>query len=762
MGLLGTPVRRREDRPLLTGGGRFVANLYPPGAAHAVYVRSQVPHAELDSVDVADALAAPGVLGVFTAADLDGPLTHNTYPPPFPGMNGQMVRPILATGRVRYVGEPVAVVVAETLAQAVDAAELVTVDPRPLEAVIDPEAALAGDVDLFPGVDDPAAARHSTGEPVRFEGCEVVVRARLVNQRMSAAPIEARVAVAWWEGDRLTHLTATQGSHDNQAQLCQVYGLAPDRVHVVTPDVGGSFGAKFRAYPEETLLGWLSAKVRRPVGWAETRTESMINLGHGRGQIQHVALGGRRDGTLTHYHLDVVQDAGAYPLIAAFLPRQTMTMLTGPYSIEHASFTNVSVVTNTAPNGAYRGAGRPEATAAIERAVDLFAAEIAMDAAEVRRRNLVPASAFPYTTPVGTVYDAGEYRAALDAALGAAGYTETRVEQARRREAGDPRRLGIGVSCYVEVTASTAAGDYGAVALDPGGTVRAISSSTPHGQGHHTVWSMIVGEVLGVDPSLVEVITSDTDLVPRGVVTGGSRSAQVGGAMLHQAASELVERARPIAAGVLEAAEHDVVFDRVGGAFHVAGTPARRVGWSAVADRLDAPLLAETDWLPAHRTFPFGSHVAVVELDTETGGVRVQRLVAVDDAGTVLNPMIFDGQVHGGIGGGIGQALFEEIVFDPDGTPRTVNFADYAIVSAAELPFFELVRSETPSASNPLGAKGVGEAGTIGATAAVQSAVVDALAPFGVRHLDMPCSPQRVWEALDSARRGRVGDTPHR
>ncbi|MCB0996403.1 MAG: xanthine dehydrogenase family protein molybdopterin-binding subunit [Acidimicrobiales bacterium] len=748
MGFLGTAVRRREDHNLLTGRGRYVANLHPPGTLHAVYVRSLDAHAELVDVDVSAAAAHDGVHAVFMAGDLDGPLAHNTYPPPFPGMNEQMVRPLLATGRVRYVGEPVAVVVAATPSIAADAAELVVVDTSPLQAVVDPEQASEGLDLLFPGIDDWAAARHETGPAVSFDDCDVVVRGRFVNQRMSAAPIEARAAMAWWEGERLVHWTATQGSHNNQAQLCQVYDLPADRVRVITPDVGGSFGAKFRAYPEETMLAWLSSRVGAPVAWTETRSESMVNLGHGRGQIQHVTIGGRSDGTITHYHLDVIQDAGAYPLIAAFLPRQTMTMLTGSYDIEHASFHSVSVPTNTAPNGAYRGAGRPEATAAIERAVDLFASEVGLDPALVRRRNLVPAEAFPYTNAVGTTYDTGDYASALDTALATVGYDDLRADQARRRAAGEHVELGIGVASYVEITASTAAGDYGAVALDPDGTIRAVTSTTPHGQGHHTVWSTIVGDALGVAPERVTVVSSDTDLVPRGVVTGGSRSAQVGGALLHDAANHLVDRARPLAADALEAADADVVFDTDRGVFHVAGTPSRSVGWDGVAERLDAALLVESDWLPVDRTYPFGAHVAVVEVDTETGAVEVLRIVAVDDAGTVLNPLIFDGQVHGGIGGGIAQALFEEIVFDADGTPRTSNFADYAIPSAAELPSFELVRHETPTFCNPLGAKGVGEAGTIGATAAVQSAVCDALAPYGVRHIDMPCTPQRVWNAV--------------
>ena len=746
--ILGHPVLRREDPRFLTGQGKFVANLVPADAAHVVYVTSTEPHARLLSVDVAAAAAAPGVHGVFTAADIDPDVV--VYPPPFPGMNDQMTRTMLARDVVRYVGEPVVAVVADDPGQAADAAELVDVAYEPLAPLVDLEASLRGDVVLFEGIHKQTVYRCSAGEVPEFDDCDVVVRGRFHNQRMSAAPIEARTAFSCWEGDRLVHHTATQGSHNVKVSLMGIYGLDPEQVLVITPDVGGSFGAKFRCYPEEALLGWLARRVGRPCAWAETRTQSMTGLGSGRGQIQDVVVGGSREGRIAAYQLDVIQDSGAYPLIAGFLPRMTMAMCTGVYDIDRAGFRAVSVPTSTTPNGAFRGAGRPEATSAIERAVDLFAAEIDMDPAEVRRRNFLDPNAFPHITMSGMSYDSGDYAKALDLALETAGYDELRAEQAARRANGSAALLGIGLSTYVEVTATTGAGDFASVELHADGTVRAVTSSTPHGQGHETVWPMIVADGLGIELDRVTAVGGDTDCTPRGQVTGGSRSAQIVGSMLLDASQRLVDQVLPTAAELLEAAVTDVVHDLEAGCFHVAGTPAVSVGWTEVAAALDGPLIVESSFESGGQTFPFGAHVAAVQVDPETGRVDLIRLVAVDDAGTVLNPLIFEGQIHGGIAGGVAQALLEEVVYDADANPLTTNFADYPVISAAELPSFELIRSETPTSRNLLGAKGVGESGTVGATAAVQNAVIDALAPYGIRHLDMPLTPERVWKAIAS------------
>lgn len=746
--ILGHPVLRREDPRFLTGQGAYVADLVPPEAAHVVYVTSTQAHARLSSVEVGAAAASPGVLGVFTVADVDPAVV--VYPPPFPGMNDQMVRTMLAQDVVRYVGEPVVAVVADDPGRAADAADLVVVGYEPLPPLVDLEASLRGDVVLFPDIDDQTVYRCAVDEAPDFDQCEVVVQGRFHNQRMSAAPIEARTGFSYWEGGRLIHLTATQGSHNVKTALMGIYGLDPEQVLVITPDVGGSFGAKFRCYPEEALLGWLARRLGRPCAWAETRTQSMTGLGSGRGQIQDVAVGGSRDGRIAAYQLDVIQDSGAYPLIAGFLPRMTMAMFTGVYDIANAGFQAVSVPTSTTPNGAFRGAGRPEASSAIERAVDLFAAEIGMDPAEVRRRNFLDPDGFPHSTVSGMSYDSGDYDKALDLALGAAGYDELRAEQAARRANGSGVLMGIGLSTYVEVTATTGAGDFASVELGTDGVVSAVTSSTPHGQGHETVWPMIVADVLGIDLDRVVAVGGDTDCTPRGQVTGGSRSAQIVGSMLVDASQRLIEQVLPAAAELLEAAVSDVVHDPDGGCFHVTGTPAVSVGWAAVAAALDGPLVVESEFESGGQTFPFGAHVAVVEVDAETGQTELVRLVAVDDAGTVLNPLIFEGQIHGGIAGGVAQALMEEVAYDADANPLTTNFADYAVISAAELPSFELVRSETPTDRNLLGAKGVGESGTVGATAAVQNAVVDALAPFGVRHLDTPLTPERVWKAMQN------------
>ncbi|MDW3214408.1 MAG: xanthine dehydrogenase family protein molybdopterin-binding subunit [Ilumatobacteraceae bacterium] len=737
---------RREDPALLRGEGTFVANLVGPDAAHVAYVLSPEAHGRILSIDVSEA-SIEGVLGVFTFEDID----IKIYPHPFPGMNPEMIRPMLAHDRVRFVGEPIVAIVAETAAVAADATQRVFVDIDHLDPFVDLESAGEAGTTLFPGIADPVAFRCAVGDEPDFSTCDVVVRQRLVNQRISAAPMEPRSGLAWWESGRLVHYSASQAVHENRSLLAELYELEPQNVRVVSPDVGGSFGAKFRAYPEEALLGWFARRFDRPVAWTETRSESMVGLGHGRGQIQHVTLGGRRDGTIEKYSNHVLQDTGAYPLIAAYLPRLTMTMLTGVYAIEDAAFAAESFVTNTTPVGAYRGAGRPEATTALERAVDMFAAECDLDPADVRRRNFVPSDAFPYRTASGAEYDSGDYHAVLEAALDAVDYDSIRAQQRDRRAAGATVQLGVGISSYVEVTASTPVAEFASVELRSDGTFRAVSSGTPHGQGHATVWAGIIGGRLGVADDRIDVVTSDTDQVPYGVVTGGSRSGQVIGSLVDDAACRLVDSARSAAAGLLEAAVDDVVLDLESGSFHVAGSPSISIGWAELA-AATGPLVEAADVDLQGSTFPFGAHIAVVEVDTETGGVDVARFIAVDDAGPILHQAIFEGQIHGGIGGGIAQALMEEVIYDAAGNPRTANFADYSVISAPELPSFELIPSVTPTHKNPLGAKGVGESGTVGSTVAVQNAVVDALTHLGVRHIDLPLTAGRVWQAITDAR----------
>ncbi len=756
MTILGTRVLRTEDHAFLTTGATYSADLRDPlldGAAHVTFVRSPIAHGRISSIEVDDARALPGVLAVLTAADLD---LEGPSPLDVPGLTPEaMVRPWLATDVVRFVGEPFAIVVTERADQAEDAAELVWADIEPLPVVVDPRDAARDEVLLFPEAGTNTSARMgSAGGDELFEGCEVVVRAELRNQRLAACPLEGRAAAAAWHDGGCTVWISNQSVHNAHRRYQAIYGLAADQVRVVTPDVGGGFGPKIHTYPEELLIPWVARHVERPVRWVEARSENMVAMGHGRGHLQSVEIGGRRDGTIEAYRLTTLADGGAYPALGTFLPTFSCKMATGTYAIGRVEAVAQVVVTNTMSTVAYRGAGRPEATAAIERAVDLFAAEIGADPAAVRRQNLIPADAFPYDTPTGATYDSGDYVGALDRALGAAGYDELRSEQARRRAAGDVVQLGIGVSTYVEITAGPVAGrENGSVQVRPDGTVRVLTGSSAHGQGHHTAFAMLVAEATGIDMGAIEVVHGDTALIPRGVGTFGSRSLQLGGAAVHEATGLAVDAGRAVAADLLGVDATEVELDTSCGCFFAGADRTDGRTWAEVAAAADPErgIIEETAFAGGFPTYPFGAHVAVVEVDTETGGVRHVRHVACDDAGTILNPMLAEGQRHGGIAQGAAQVLTEAFLYDDDGNPLTSTFADYGIISSAELPSFELVGMETPTTANPLGAKGVGESGTIGATPAVHSAVIDALGHLGVRHLDMPATPQRVWQAICDA-----------
>ena len=523
-------------------------------------------------------------------------------------------------------------------------------------------------------------------------------------------------------------------------------------MRVICPDVGGGFGAKAHAAPEAVVLGELSRRTGRPVRWTETRSENMTGMGHGRGQIQTVTLGGTKDGDLLAYKIEILQDAGGYPNMGAILPYATRIMATGVYDIPAVEVSSKSVATNTTPTGAYRGAGRPEASAALERAVDLFADEAGLDPAEVRRRNFVQPDAFPFTTPTGTIYDSGNYEESLNRALAAAGYSELLEEQASRRASGDRRLMGIGIATYVEITGAGVGSEYGSVEVLADGSARVVTGSNPYGQGHITSWSMLVSDQTGIPLDRIEVVYGDTDLVPTGETTGGSRSLQIAGSAVFDATGKLVEIARQRAADLLEANPADIVLDTDTARFHVAGTPAVSLGWEDIgvtsSDEANQ-LFALSDFTASGPTFPFGTHVAVVEIDSDTGKVELRRMIACDDAGVILNPLLVDGQVHGGLAQGISQALFEEVRYDEDGNPLSTTLLDYLMPSAAEFPQFERVELETPSPINPLGAKGIGESGTIGSTPAVQNAVVDAVSHLGIRHIDMPLTPERVWRAIN-------------
>jgi carbon-monoxide dehydrogenase large subunit len=758
LSILGTRVLRVEDPRFLTTGGVYTEDVQDDrlaGACHVFFVRSPVAHGRITGIDTAAAKAAPGVVAVYTAADLDG---LRAIKPMLPTWNTHMTQTMLASDTVRYVGEPVAMVVTEEPYQGEDAIELVEVDYDPLPAVVTMNDALTDEVLLFPGAGTNVVGRYGDAaelDPKLFDECEVVVRREIVNQRVAPAPMESRSAAATWgEDGRLTAWIPNQGAQGTRDSLARRLGVESGQVRVITPDVGGAFGAKFGVDPEGVLTAWVAKQLGRPARWSETRYENLLGMTHGRAQQQTVTIGGRRDGTVLAYRIEILQDSGAYPKIGALLPMLTILMAPGPYEIPGAEAIATSVVTNTTPTGAYRGAGRPEATAALERAMDLFAAEIRMDPAEVRRRNLLPPFTEPHQTKFGALYDTGDYVAALDRALAAADYAALRKDQAERRDRGDVVQLGIGLASYVEITGggdeSGPPSENATVEVHPDGTATILTGTSPHGQGHSTAWAMLASEELGIPVDKITLKWGDTDLIPEGGGTGGSRSLQQGGAAVRQASQELLEVARERAAAELEASAADLVWDVAQSSFMVAGDPAAVVPLTRLAET--ERLFVRAVFSAPGATFPFGSHVAVVEVDTETGKVTLTRVIAVDDAGIILNPLLAEGQRHGGIAQGAAQAFLEEVCYDADGNPLTANFASYPILSATEVPSFELADMATPTTYNSLGAKGIGEAGSIGATPAVQNAVVDALAHLGIRHIDLPTTPQRVWQALRAAR----------
>jgi aerobic carbon-monoxide dehydrogenase large subunit len=754
----GVPVRRTEDPRFLRGEGRYLENLPIPGALRAVFVRSMMAHARLVGVDSATAREMPGVAAVLTAGDIDLPPQ-----PPSGNVEGEFRRPILASDVVRFVGEPIAVVVAATLAEALDAAEHILVDYEPLPSVTDLEvASRAGAPLLFPEEGTNVANTFGTdGDDDPLVGAEVVVRGRFVNQRLAPAPMEANAIAVVPESDgAFTVWVSTQVPFDVRDDVAEALRVERSRVRTIAPDVGGGFGAKLAIYPEYLVVAVAAQRLRRPVRWVESRSESMVSMTHGRGQVHTVALGAARDGRFVGLDVSLLADMGAYPR-SAYLPPITQEMLCGVYDIPRVRCRGASVVTNATPVAAYRGAGRPEASALIERAVDMLAVDLGMDPAELRRRNLIPPEAFPFRTAVGTTYDVGEYAVALDEALRLARYDELRAEQAARRQRGDHDVLGIGVSSYVEITAFSEK-EFGSVEVGVDGDVTVRTGISPHGQGHETSLAQIASGVLRVPLETVRVIHSDTGEVPRGGGTYGSRSLQLGGSAVFERSNDIVARARDLSAVALEVDVADVVLDEAG--FHPAGAPDRALRWGDVA-RLAAAgsdgseLVSQGMFREHGSTFPFGAHVAVVEVDVETGDVRPIRHIAVDDCGRILNPALVEGQVHGGLAQGIAQALLEEVLYDEVGNPVTSTLTTYLMPSAAELPAFETFHTQTPTPLNPLGAKGIGESATIGSTPAVQNAVIDALSHLGVRHVDLPLSPERVWRALRLVgMSGRTGD----
>jgi carbon-monoxide dehydrogenase large subunit len=745
MSIFGTRVVRTEDPRLLTTGGVYVDDLREPGlaaAARVTFIRSPLAHALITGIDTSEAKNAPGVVAVYTAEDMDdiSPQTDEPYS-----------EPLLASKRVRFAGEPVAIVLTDGLYEGPDAAELVSVDYEQLHAVVGVEAALTDQILLFPETGTNVVAAGGTGD-ITFDACDIVVDLQTVNQRVAAVPLEGRALAAAYDGTRLTVWHSGQNAQLSRRKLAKTLGMPPEAIRVVVPDVGGGFGAKIGIDRDALVVAWAARKARRPVRWAETRTENLQAMTQGRAQLQWVKIGGNRDGKILAYRLDIAADLGAYPR-AADMPEVTCAMAPGVYDIPQVQTGYRAVLTNATPMDAYRGAGRPEATAALERAVDAFAARIGMAPEQVRRRNFIAPEKFPFRTATGMSYDTGEYEKALDTVLAAAGYEQLRTEQARRRAAGDVRQLGIGLSAYVEITAGDApAGETARVTVDAAGGATVYTGSSSHGQGHHTAWAMLVQDELGIPMDRVSVIHGDTDLIPVGIGTYGSRSLQIGGSALYQAAVEIKEQTSRFVAGLLEISEADIVLDRDSGTWQVRGDPDTTLGWAQLASQSEGgTITAEVRFRGDEPTFPFGAHVAVVEVDTQTGKAELIRHVCVDDAGPILNPVLAEGQRHGGIAQGAAQALLEEVRYDCDGNPLTATLADYAAITATELPSFELAACQTPTTRNPLGVKGIGEAGTIGATPAVQNAVIDAVARLGVRHIDMPATPERVWRAINES-----------
>ncbi|HWP35115.1 MAG TPA: molybdopterin cofactor-binding domain-containing protein [Thermodesulfobacteriota bacterium] len=778
--LFGTPIKRREDPRLITGQAKYTDDFALPGMAHLAVVRSPYPHARIRRIDTRRAAAMPGVLGVFTGRDLKeagfGPLPcawvvpgADTKTPPHPPV---------ALDTVRHVGDAVAIVVATDRYRAADAAEAVEVDYEPLPAVADAVAATQpGAPQLHPDVPNNVCFRwRLSGGDVEaaFRSAEVVIRERIVNQRLIPNAMEPRAALADYQRatGELTLWVTSQNPHIVRFLLGITAGLPEHKVRVIAPEVGGGFGSKIPHYPEDVMVVFASKTLGRPVKWTETRSENYRATIHGRDHIQEVELAARRDGTILGLRARVWANLGAY-LSTASTGIPTILhgpMLSGVYRIPAIEEEVIGVFTNTTPVDAYRGAGRPEATFLVERMVDLLARELGMDPADVRRKNFIPPFTDGYTVATGLTYDSGNYAAALDRALAMADYAGLRRQQAELRARG--RYLGIGLSTYVEICgvgpskAVGAAGFGGGlwesaiVRFHPSGKVNVLVGISPHGQGEETTFAQIVAHELGVPVDDVEVLHGDTDQTPMGWGTYGSRSTAVGGGALVVACRRIKDKARRLAAHLLEAAVDDVEY--ADGRFRVRGAPDRaktiqevalqaNLAWN-LPEGMEPGLEAQAFFDPPNFVFPFGAHLAVVEVDAETGEVRLVRYIAVDDCGRVINPMIVEGQVHGGIVQGVGQALWEGAAYDEHAQLLTGSMLAYAVPKAGFFPRFELGRTETPTAVNPLGVKGVGETGTIAATPAVYNAVMDALAPLGVKRVDMPLTPERIWRAIREAR----------
>ena len=781
-GVLGTSIKRREDPALITGRGKYTDDLKVEGMAHAAIVRSPYAHARIRGIDTSAAESYPGVVAVLTARDVAAAGIPGVVPVGWllPDLKTP-AHPMIAADTVRHVGDAVAVVVAEDRYVARDAAERVAVDYEPLDAVADVVAALEdGAPEVHEDAPGNVAFDWEIGEkdPVdaAFAEAAHTVELDLRNNRLIPHAIEPRAVLASYDsstGEMTIHMT-TQNPHVHRLLMTLAsLGMPEHKVRIVAPEVGGGFGSKIHHYADEAIVGLCSLKLDRPVKWTATRTETNLTDAHGRDHATHCAMALDSDGRITGLKVDTKAAMGAY--LSTFAPAVPTylygTLMSGQYDIPAIHCHVTGVFTHTAPVDAYRGAGRPEATFVVERLMHLAGEATGLGPIEVRKRNFVPADAFPYQTQVALAYDSGNYGPAMDRALEMVGYDDLCREQASRRGNGSGRRqIGIGFSSYIEacgLAPSAVVGSLGAqagqwesadVRVHPTGSVTVYTGSSSHGQGHETTFSQIVADRLGVAPEAVEVIHGDTDLVQFGMGTYGSRSAAVGGSAIAGSVDKIIEKGKKIAAHLLEASAEDLEYED--GSFRVAGSPDRALGLGDVAlqaylahnypDDLEPGLSATTFYDPANFTYPFGTHVCVVEVDTETGSTSLLRYAAVDDVGNVINPMIVDGQLHGGLAQGIGQALWEDAVYDDSGQLLSGSLMDYALPKIHNLIPFELDRTTTPCPHNPLGVKGVGEAGAIASPPAVVNAVVDALKPFGVTHIDMPLTPEKVWRAVNA------------
>jgi len=798
---VGQRVKRTEDPRLIQGLGHYVDDIKLPDTLHVSFLRSMYAHAKIKSIDTSEASHAPGVVAVYTGKDVAAKVGPVPCAAALPDLKVPDYR-VLATDHVVFVGQPIAVVVATDRYAARDAIDLIMIDYEELPAVVDVEEAAKGGPLVYEEYGDNIAYKLTAGEgdiEAALKSSDRVVSQRIVHQRLAPIAMEGRGVLArYYPGEQeLTIWSSTQIPHLLRTQLAIMIGMPENKLRVITPEVGGGFGSKLNVYAEEALLGWISMQIGKPVKWIESRRENIQATIHGRGQVGYIEMGCNNDGTITGLRYNVFADLGAYhQLLTPAIPTLTGLMLSGSYKIRAIQMNVTGVFTNKMATDAYRGAGRPEATYVVERAVDLVAAELGMDTVDVRRKNFPAPNEFPFKTATGLFYDSGDYESALNKALAMADYKSLREEQKKAREQG--RLIGIGLSTYVEICAlgpsqAMPAGGWesATVRIEPTGGVTILTGASPHGQGQETSFAQIAADELGVDLNAVTVIHGDTSIVQYGIGTFGSRATAVGGTAVFIAIEKLKEKATNIAAHMMKTDASNVVFKE--GRFTKQAAKAASAGagakpepepevpiGEAPAGALPDPeadgkgvtiqdvalaahiardippgsepgLSATYFFEPTNFTFPFGTHIAVVEVDRETGDIKFMRYIAVDDCGKVINPMLVDGQVQGGIVQALGQAMYEEIVYDDQGQLVTGTLMDYAIPKAAMVPWMDLDRTETPSPVNPMGVKGVGEAGTIGATPAIVGAIVDALAPFGIRHLDMPIKPETVWRIISKA-----------